>query len=250
MDPRTHVAQRLYPVSRIRDAATMTLTPTQRHSFYPHVVYAQRYSNYKGLIDTRKVFPFTNLNIESMLIPANLLKLWSKAGGAHGRSKHVDQLVTEAGKRSYTNSKKRSDLTLCSSQGESFGTREEYRVLLEVFKVLDLNSQPCRQSEPRPYYSIHTAEALLFLPWEINRWLSALDHLLNIRSQLTPSSGAMGTMLARVIKTVSNNGASGQVSDLYRNLYPSGQGFKWLGLGLEETVKDAGLFWHKDSMFN
>lgn len=115
-------------------------------------MYAQRYSSYKELCDAGKVFPITNLNIESMLIPANLLQLWAKAGGTHGRANHIERLVTDAGKASYAQSKKRVQLALSDSQNESFGTREEYRVLLGVFEELDLDSQPCRQAEPKPYY--------------------------------------------------------------------------------------------------
>lgn len=140
MDPKTHVASRFYPVSGTRDAAAINITPSQNHSFYPQVVYAQRYGSYKELRDARKVFPFTNLNIKSMLIPANLLQLWSKAGGSHGRANHVERLVTDAGKASYAQSKKRIHLALSDSQDESFGTREEYRVLLGVFEELDLDS--------------------------------------------------------------------------------------------------------------
>ena len=228
----------------------MNITPTQKHFMHPDIVYAQRYSNYKELCDAGKVFPFTNLNIESMLIPANLLQLWSKAGGSHGRANHVERLVTNAGKASYAQSKKRVDLALSDSQGESFGTREEYRVRLGVFEELDLDSQPCRQAEPRPYYSVPTAEALLFLRWEMNRWLGALDYLLKVRDQLTPASGAMGTMLARVIQASSNDSASGHSSDLYCEAYTTKTGFQWLGLGFRGAMGETGMSWLKSSMFD
>ncbi|KAH7399703.1 hypothetical protein BKA64DRAFT_463458 [Cadophora sp. MPI-SDFR-AT-0126] len=228
----------------------MNVTPTQRHFFHPQVVYAQRYGSYKELRDAGKVFPFTNLNIESMLIPANLLQLWSKAGGSHGRANHVERLVTDAGKASYAESKKRVHLALSDSQDESLGTREEYRVLLGVFEELDLDSQPCCQAEPRPYYSIPTVEALLFLRWETNRWLGALDYLLRTRNQLTPASGAMGTMLARVIRASSNDGALGHSSDLHRDSYSTKAGFRWLGLGLGSAMEETGMSWLKSSMFD
>jgi hypothetical protein len=79
----------------------MNITPTQKHFMHPDIVYAQRYGSYKELRDVGKVFPFTNLNIESMLIPVNLLQLWSKASGSHGRANHVERLVTDTGKASY-----------------------------------------------------------------------------------------------------------------------------------------------------
>jgi len=142
------------------------------------------------------------------------------------------------------------DLALSNSQGESFGTREEYRVRLGVFEELDLDSQPCRQAEPRPYYSVPTAEALLFLRWEMNRWLGALDYLLKVWDQLTPASGAMGTMLARVIQASSNDSASGHLSDLYCEAYTTKTGFQWLGLGFRGAMGETGMSWLKSSMFD
>lgn len=163
VDLKTYVASRLYPVHSTRDAAAMTLALTQRHFMHPHIVYAQWYSSYKELRDVGKVFPFTNLNIESVLIPTNLLQLWSKAGGAYGRSNLIEQLVRDAGKQSYFESKQRLELAHSDSREESFGTCEEYRILLEVFEDLDLDSRPCREAEPRPYYSVPTKEAILFM---------------------------------------------------------------------------------------
>ena len=72
---------------------------------YPYLVYTQRYSSYKELVDIGKVFLFTNLNIESILIPSNLLQLWVKAGGASGRSNYIKKLVSNTRKQSYFESK-------------------------------------------------------------------------------------------------------------------------------------------------
>jgi len=249
-DPKSHIAQRTYPVSGTRDAAAMNIAPTQKHFFHPHVVYAQRYNSYKELSDAQKTFPFTNLNIESVLMPVNLLQLWSKAGGTHGRAKHIEELVSEAGKRSYARSKQRLHLAFSESQEESLGTREEYRVRVDVFETLDLDFRPCRQAEPRPYYSIPTAEAILFLRWQMNRWLGALDYLLRTRSRLTPASGAMGTLLARVIKAVSNDSAYGHAKDLYCDSYSPKEGCKWIGLGFRQIMQETGMFWLKHSMFD
>ncbi|KAL5351046.1 hypothetical protein ACLOAV_004620 [Pseudogymnoascus australis] len=221
--------------------------PTQKHFMHPDIVSAQRYSNYKALGDGGKVFPFTNLNIESVLVPTNLLQLWAKAGGAHGRSNNIEKLVSIAGKQSYLESKKRFELAHSDSLGESFGAREEYRILLEVFEDLYLNSRPCRHAEPRPYHSIPSEDAMLFVRWELDRWLGALDYLLKMKNQLTPESGAVGTMLARVIKTTSNDSAYGHSSDLYRDSYITKSGLQWLGLGFGQTVQDTGMVWLKPS---
>ncbi|KAJ5882687.1 uncharacterized protein N7473_011121 [Penicillium subrubescens] len=92
------------------------------------LVYAQRYSSYKEVVDARRVFPFTNANIESLLIPTDLLQLWARAGGNLGRSSQIQKVVTETGLRSYLNSKARVNLGLHAAKSQSFGIREEYRV--------------------------------------------------------------------------------------------------------------------------
>ncbi|KAJ9634939.1 hypothetical protein H2199_008803 [Coniosporium tulheliwenetii] len=198
MNPENHVATRSYPVSGLRDAAATNLRVSQRHPMHSQgLVYAQRYGSYKEAFDARKVFPFSNKNIESLLIPMNLLQLWSRAGGTIGRSNHINDFVVAAGQRSYLNSKKRVNLSLEVSCDEKFGTREEYRVSWGLLHELDLDSRECRRAEPRPYVSIPTVETLAFLRWELNRWLGAFDHIRQKNPQLTPETGAMGTMLAR-----------------------------------------------------
>ena len=101
-----------------------------------------------------------------------------------------------AGEKSYLNSKKRLKLSFEDCRDEKFGTREEYRVSWKLFQELNLHSRKSRQKEPRPYLSIPTEEALTFLRWEINRWLGTLDYIRGTNPQLSPETGAMGTMLA------------------------------------------------------
>jgi hypothetical protein len=65
----------------------------------------------------------------------------------------------------------------------------------------------------------------------MNRWLSALDYLVITQTQLIPESGAMGTMLAQVLRAIGNDHAHGHSSDLYRESYSTKAGAQWLGLG-------------------
>lgn len=106
------------------------------------LVYAQRYNSYKEIYDAGKVFPFTNKNIESLLIPPDRLQLWAYAGGMLGRRKHIKSHVTEAGLRSYKNSKAHLNLGLQTAESYSFGTREEYRISWNLFQQLDLVGEP------------------------------------------------------------------------------------------------------------
>src|SRR5437016_11098412 len=125
MKPENHVMVRSYPVSGLRDATSMNIEPSQRHSMNTQgLAYAQRYSSYKEPFDARKVYPFTNKNIESLTIPVNLLQLWAKAGGGAGRSNHIEDLVVIAGEKSYLNSKKRLKLSFEDCRDEKFDTRE------------------------------------------------------------------------------------------------------------------------------
>lgn len=251
MKPENHVATRSYPVSGLRDAAATNLRVSQRHAMHSQgLVYAQRYGSYKEAFDARKVFPFSNKNIESLLVPINLLQLWSRAGGTFGRSNHIDDFVVAAGQKSYLNSKKRVNLSLEVSRDERFGTREEYRVSWALLHELDLDSRKCRRAEPRPYVSVPTAEALAFLRWELDRWLGVFDYIRQNNPQLTPETGAMGTMLARVIKASCNDGPYGLPRDLYSDSWTSRKCFKWRGLQFRDTVEETGMFWLQPSMFD
>ncbi len=251
MCPGKHVRTRYYPVSGLRDAGAMNFAVSQKHPMHSQgLVYAQRYGSYKEVFDARKVFPFTNKNIESLLIPANLLQLWSRAGGTFGRSKHIDEFVVAAEQRSYVNSKKRVDLSLEASLEGTFGTREEYRVSWALRHEIDLDSKTCRRTEPRPYVSITTENVLAFLRWELNRWLGAFDYIRQNSSQLTPETGAMGTMLARIIKASCNDGQSGLPLDLYCDSWTSKVGIKWRGLHFGHSIEETGMLWLQSSMFD
>ena len=57
-------------------------------------------------------------------------------------------------------------------------------------------------------------------------------------------------MLARVIKTTSNDSPYGHSSDLYRNSYSTKSGVQWLGLGFGQTVQDTSMVWLKSLMFD
>lgn len=246
-----HVRTRSFPVAGLRDVGAMTLAPSKRHYMNSQgLVYAQRYGSYKEAFDAQKVFPFTNKNIESLLIPANLLQLWSRAGGTLGRSKHIDDLVLGAGQKSYVNSKSRLNLSLDTCTDEKFGSREEYRVSWALFHKLDLDSKRCRHTEPRPYLSIPTADAFAFIRWELNRWLGAFDYIRQAFPQPTPETGAMGTMLARIIKASCNDGQYGLLQDLYGDTWTTKTGVQWRGLDLKNIVQKRGMFWLQFSMFD
>ena len=67
-------------------------------------------------------------------------------------------------------------------------------------------------------------EALTFLRWEINRWLGTLDYIRGTNPQLSPETGAMGTMLARAIKASCNDETYASSRDLYDNSWTSKKG--------------------------
>ena len=71
--------------------------------------------------------------------------------------------------------------------------------------TLDLDTSKRCQAESKPYLLILTHVVLAFLRWELNRWLGALDHLLEEHKQLILATGAIGTMLAWIIKASCND---------------------------------------------
>ena len=91
---------------------------------------------------------------------------------------------------------------------------------------------------------------LAFLRWELNRWLGALDHLVEEHKQLTPATGAIGTMLARIINASCNDGLYGLPYDLYKARWKSKNENLWLGLEFETAVEERGMFWLRPSTFD
>lgn len=244
MTPENHTRARFYPVNGLRDVAMMTIEPSQKHPMHAQgLVYAQRYNSYKEIIDARTVYPFTNKNIESLLVPTDLLQLWAQAGGSVGRSKQIKNLVVEAGFRSYQRSKSRVDLSLRAAEGHSFGTREEYRVSWELFQQLNLDRSPHQPNHAFPYLSIPTSDAVRFMRWQLNRWLGAFESLHQHNARRTVETGAVGTMLARIIPHVCNDEWDGLPYDFYRDTWVSKSGFQWRGLSLRKTVQDSGMWW-------
>lgn len=166
LNPKNHATIRYHSVSRMRDLASVNFTLSQDHSANTQgLVFAQRYNTYKEISDGHKTFPFTNKNIESLLIPPDLLQLWARSGHGGGRSKHIQRIVLDAGLQSYLNSKTRLHQGLLATQAQSFGTREEYRVSWSLFHELDLPGELSNNQapNPKPYMSIPTAEAESFL---------------------------------------------------------------------------------------
>lgn len=98
--------------------------------------------------------------------------------------------------------------------------------------------------------SIPTNEALHFLRWELNRWLGALESLRQHSSRLTPETGAMGTMLARVIYNICLDQQYGLPYDLYKSSWISKKGFKWRGLSFQDIVQASGMYWLPSSMID
>ncbi|GLI81952.1 hypothetical protein PoHVEF18_010349 [Penicillium ochrochloron] len=150
----------------MRDLASLNFYLSQDHSANVQgLVFAQRYNTYKEVSDGHKTFPFTNKNIESLLIPPDLLQLWARSGHGGGRSNQVQRLVIDAGLQSYLNSKTRLHQGLLAARAQSFGTREEYRVSWSLFHQLGIGSELASNEvpNPKPYMSVPTAEAESFL---------------------------------------------------------------------------------------
>ena len=116
--------------------------------------------------------------------------------------------------------------------------------------MLDLDTCKCRQAEPRPYFSIPTQEALAFLQQELNRWLRALDYLVEEHKQLTLATGAIGTMLARIVNASCSDGQYGLPYDLYKARWKSKKENPWLGLVFETAVEERGMFQLRESTFD
>lgn len=135
------------------------------------LLYSQFYASIKVFV-AGKVYPFTNVAIETLALDPKLQKTWQHVGA--GLSHDLIALV-----RAYLYTKLRCHYATRGSMRKSFGVREEHRVSMELFtaidaqfryRQLDVRHFRLTQEENKPFYTFTTATVLSWLRWNINKF--------------------------------------------------------------------------------
>ncbi|KAJ6050763.1 uncharacterized protein N7446_010872 [Penicillium canescens] len=123
--------QQFYPISLLHDTGSLTLE-TRRSSPQRQagLLYTQLYSSVKEVFAAGDVYPFSNPALETLALDPQLRKTWQQVGG--GLSHDPVALM-----RAYLNMKQRCHAALQGSHLKVFGLREEHRVSLRLFYMID-----------------------------------------------------------------------------------------------------------------
>ena len=241
------VSSAFYHWNMTRDAGSMTVelrakNPLRRGG----IVYAQRYNIVKELWDAQGTYPFTSKALEGLLVPDSLSHLWQTVGGAPNTwtPRHSWQI--------YEASKERVRHSMMGAEPNTFGVREEYRITWDLFISLDMLKHWPSKIDICPFYQLSTWETLLFVRWQLNRWLSCMEYLQR-RSMVkdrSPEDIIVGTLLAHCIRAGINNEALSQDGNLWKDEWHTEKGLFRHGMNFEYLLQRYGIAWLPARKFN
>jgi hypothetical protein len=140
------------------------------------LVYSQYYNLIKAPFDAQKVYALQPPVYENLALDPLYLRSLREAG----RATIADHATL---KRGYLLAKRRAALNLQECTNKSFGIREEHRISLSLFRLIQSewdSIEPTTSDEPRPlpWFSLSTDDMLLFLRGQINRHCLLFEYIL------------------------------------------------------------------------
>ncbi|KAJ6047285.1 uncharacterized protein N7446_012119 [Penicillium canescens] len=127
----TSKAQQFYPISLLHDTGSLTLeTRPSSPQRQAGLLYTQFYSSVKEVFAAGDVYPFSNPALETLALDPQLRKTWQYVGGGLSH----DPIAL---RRAYLNMKQRCHAALQGSHIKVFGLREEHRISLRLFYMID-----------------------------------------------------------------------------------------------------------------
>jgi len=214
------------------------------------IIYGQRYNLYKDLFITSEKgasTPFANPRMEGVAVPDHLLEIWLtiaripfQSQGGKARSDL---------RKAFIASKKRVHQTLLGAQTASFGVREEYRITWRLFLGLPgsvVSSTPTDCELPIPFWKIRSTEALNYVRWDCNRWLTPIEHLhaqsLQNADQVSHIT-SLSNILFRCVRASLGCAHLPRSSELWKEDYMSKDGRKQRGLGFQSSLQRLRMVW-------
>jgi hypothetical protein len=214
------------------------------------IIYGQRYNLYKDLFITPEKgasAPFANPRIEGIAVPDHLLDVWLTIARI--------TFQNQAGKarndlrKAFVASKTRVHQTLLGTRTASFGVREEYRITWNLLLRLSgsaVSSPPVHHALPIPFWKISSTEALDYVRWDCNRWLTPIEHLhaqslQNIDQVLQITSLSNG--LFRCVRASLACAHLSSSNELWKEDYVSKDGKRQRGLGFQSSLQRAQMVW-------
>ena len=236
----------LYSVALMEDATNLTLNfPIGSKERQAGLVFHQVYSESYAPFNAAKVAPFENTRYENLAVDPSLVEAIEYAGGAMAFNPKTCE-------RGYLNSKNRANQATLAARYKSYGTREEDRISLELFDIVQPKlTKLLQRKEPVNhdyYYAIPSQTLFSFLRSQINKFCFGFEHLYMQGTMVQWEKSQLMVYFLRMLRLCFRAHELGRERELYRD--------KWTlksqdgtieqekeGLGIQNTISDYGLAW-------
>lgn len=229
-----------------RDAANMTLKfPIGSVEERSGHVFSQFYSDAHAPFNAAKVTPFENPSYENLAVDPAFVEAIEYAGG-------VVTFNAKTCERGYLHSKNRANVATKAAQYKSYSTREEVRISLELFDVmepkLEEQSQRKEPSNHSYYYTIPSKTLFGFLRSQINKFCFGFEHLYTQGTVVQWEKSQVMVYMLRMLRLCYSAHQLGREKELYKDQWAitNNNGVvtkEQEGLGLQNTLSDYGLGW-------
>ncbi|KAJ6045531.1 hypothetical protein N7499_003469 [Penicillium canescens] len=251
--------QQFYPISLLHDTGSLTLeTRPSSPQRQAGLLYTQFYSSVKEVFAAGDAYPFSNPALETLALDPQLRKTWQYVGG--GLSHDPIALI-----RAYLNMKQRCHAALQGSYMKVFGLREEHRISLRLFYMIDQEFRernlhqaqlPGISSEVEPFYSLPTSTLLFWFHWNINKFCVGFEtvYSINDRHFVTWEHTRVMMMFLRCLQFSYAGGLLQRVSGCWRDVWfqPDARRTDGLrrceGLGFQSSKEKYGYAWFLDKL--
>lgn len=246
--------QQYFTQNMLYDAGSLTsVSPKKSKQRQGGLIYTQFYSSVKEIYDASKCFPFTNDNMEEMVLDSQIRNAANTMTGGT----HRDIRVVET---AYLASKRRANQALRDSENKSYGLREEHRIdwalfseLQELLRSSQLTDPPSIGQTPPPYaWAIRTSTYLNFLWRSADKFATGFEvirALSTTRKHTTWEESKMMAMFLRCLRYVFGGHLLSRESALWwsernaKQVDPDLPIRKWYGLGFRITLPRYKYCW-------
>ncbi len=168
----------LFPFAMLWDSSAVTITPTPKGPEYADGFrYTQLYNVCKAPFDAQRTYPFTGQVLDALAFDDNYLR--SITQGARAKTQPL-----AAAKQAYLATKRRIALALDDAAQTSYGTRQEHRVSLALFRSLvarwPATAEPLwpdGQAQERPWFDLPSEHVFGLVRAQVNRYCYMIEAL-------------------------------------------------------------------------
>lgn len=238
------------------------------------LLYSQYYNVIKAPFDAQKIYALHHPIYENLALdPTYVLQLRRAAGGG------ASVADLHAMRKAYIRGKNRAALNLRECEGKSFGTREEHRISLALFREIRRQwaaTEPAiRQHRTLPAFLVPTVDVMNFLGAQINRHCFLFEYILGRTAAMFTLKETVPMIIAlrglrhcygssrlyeepvlfgdRWVQEVPPDHPDDEENEAFDAEAPNGRRVRareYLGLGMRRSMEEHGFAWWMTNRFD